>query len=109
MAFTGPSTLSRTTTAAPTSGPGLVLGLDRGGSCRGIVYRVPRREIEEVVHYLWRRELITRVYTPRRLAAHSDAGCLPAHTFVVDRAHPQYAGGLSLDETATLVRQGVGE
>ncbi len=89
--------------------PGLVLGLDRGGSCRGIVYRVPRRAIEATVHYLWRRELITRVYAPRRLAAHSDAGRLSAHTFVLDRAHPQYAGRLSLDETAALIRQGVGE
>lgn len=88
--------------------PGLVLGLDRGGSCRGIAYRVPRRAVAETVDYLWQREMITRVYAPRRLDVHTTAGRLASHTFVADRAHPQYAGALGLDETAALVRQGIG-
>ncbi len=88
--------------------PGLVLGLDRGGSCRGFVYRVPRGAVADTIHYLWRREMITRVYVPRRLVARCEGRRLAAQSFVVNRRHPQYAAGLRMAETAALIRQGVG-
>src|SRR3546814_10936418 len=40
--------------------PGLVLGLDRGGSCRGIAFRVAQAAAREVLGYLWDREMVTR-------------------------------------------------
>ncbi len=89
--------------------PGLVLGLDRGGSCRGLVYRVPAAEGESAMAYLYEREMVTGVYMPTWLSVATDQGALRAAGFVVDRAHGQYTGRLSLAETATLIVQGKGE
>ncbi len=89
--------------------PGLVLGLDRGGSCRGLVYRVPAAEGEAAMAYLYEREMVTGVYMPTWLTVATEAGALSAAGFVVDRAHGQYTGRLSLDETASLIVQGRGE
>lgn len=89
--------------------PGLVLGLDRGGSCHGLALRIPRSELPAVLDYLWRREMLTRVYHPRLIAARLDRGrAVPALAFVVNRAHRQYAGGLTPVQTAALVLQGHG-
>lgn len=93
--------------------PGLVLGLDRGGSCRGVAYRIAPDDAEEVLAYLHEREMITGVYRPSRLKMTvvdgEDKGRrITAQTYVVDRAHPQYAGALSEAELAALVLQGVG-
>lgn len=90
--------------------PGAVLGLDRGGSCRGIVYRVAADRVEETLAYLWEREMVNRVYRPRRLAVRTaGGGSAPALVFTVDRAHPQYCGRLGPEGLETLVRQGVGQ
>lgn len=88
--------------------PGLVLGLDRGGSCRGLVYRVPSAEGELVMDYLYEREMITGVYEPTWLTVATEQGSVEAAGFVVDRAHRQYTGRLSLEETARLICQGRG-
>ena len=91
--------------------PGLVLGLDRGGSCRGIAYRVAAEDRDDVLAYLWEREMFTRTYQPKHLAVEVE-GCaaLTVHalTFVVDRAHEQYAGKLPPDEVARLIAAGEG-
>ena len=45
--------------------PGLVLSLDRGGSCKGLAFRLnPQNAIAEL-DLLWRREMITLAYQPR--------------------------------------------
>ena len=51
--------------AARRSGPGLVLGLDRGGDCRGIAFRVAAKERDAVIAYLREREQVTAVYLER--------------------------------------------
>ncbi|MEM7224856.1 MAG: gamma-glutamylcyclotransferase [Pseudomonadota bacterium] len=89
--------------------PGLVLGLDRGGSCGGLVYRVPAAEGAEVMDYLWEREMVTGVYIPSWLKVATEHGPVNAATFVVDRTHEQYCGRLSLEETARMVEQGRGD
>ena len=89
--------------------PGLVLGLDRGGSCRGLVFRVPAAEGQAVMDYLYDREMITGVYDPRWLKVATKDGPVEAASFVVDRAHGQYTGELSPEETAKLIQQGEGE
>ncbi|MEN8195420.1 MAG: gamma-glutamylcyclotransferase [Pseudomonadota bacterium] len=88
--------------------PGLVLGLDRGGSCRGTAYRIARSQALEVLDYLWDREMVNGVYTPRILHPRTPAGRPPCHAYTVDRAHYQYAGGLPDHEMVRLIRQGVG-
>jgi cation transport protein ChaC len=89
--------------------PGLVLGLDRGGSCRGMAFRVPWQEGEAVLDYLYERELVTGVYVPRWLQVETDGGRVVAAGFVVDRDHEQYAGKLSPEEIADLIIQGAGQ
>jgi cation transport protein ChaC len=89
--------------------PGLVLGLDRGGRCHGMAFRVVADEIEATVRYLRERELVTSVYRERRLPIRLDDGtAVEALAYVVDRRHPQYAGRLPEDELLRLVRQGQG-
>lgn len=89
--------------------PGLVLGLDRGGRCRGVAFRVAAADAPATLAYLREREQVTAVYLERRVRARLDDGrIVPAVTYVVDRGHPQYAGPLPADELLRLVRQGIG-
>ncbi len=89
--------------------PGLVLGLDRGGSCIGCVFEIEENHRRPVAEYLWEREMVTSVYVPRLVRVRIDDGSTaPALTFVLDRAHPQYAGPLSAEEAARHVREAAG-
>jgi cation transport protein ChaC len=91
--------------------PGLVLGLDRGGSCRGVAFRVAAENASSTLAYLQERELVTKVYkeTVRPVDLLDGAGGgVSAHCYLVDRSHPQYARRLSLEEQLRLVRQGHG-
>jgi glutathione-specific gamma-glutamylcyclotransferase len=89
--------------------PGLVLGLDRGGSCIGLAFRVPDDLGSEVMEYLRARELVTNVYLERRLPLVLDNGeRVTGVGYVVDRAHAQYAGQIGVEEAAGAVRGAVG-
>ena len=89
--------------------PGLVLGLDRGGSCLGLAFRVPGDLEAEVLAYLRERELVTNVYLERRLPVRLDDGrAVTAVTYIVDREHQQYAGALDAAEAARRVNGAVG-
>lgn len=88
--------------------PGLVLGLDRGGSCRGVAFRVAAADGEAVLAYLDERELVSPAYRRRLLPVRLEDREVRAHAYVVDRAHSRYAGKLSLEESAAYVLQGVG-
>lgn len=71
--------------------PGLVLGLDRGGSCTGYAYRVRNEDKTGVVAYLEDREMVSNVYKPVFVnACLGDARRVRALTFRVRRDHPQY-------------------
>ncbi len=89
--------------------PGLVLGLDRGGSCRGIAYRVAAARGEEVIDYLWGREMLNGIYEPRLLSVHMEGGKAGCYAFVADRRHAQYAGGLPMSEVERIIRESAGE
>ncbi len=89
--------------------PGLVLGLDAGGACRGIGYRVAAREYKKVMAYLWEREMPHYAYSLRRPRIHVGGRRVPAFTFVVRRDHAQYAGKLSPQRTTALILQGHGK
>ena len=83
--------------------PGLVLGLDRGGACRGIAYRVAAARVEQVWGYLWEREMPSRSYHCRLLSIVVAGRPVKARSFVVDRAHPSYAGKLDVARTAEII------
>jgi len=92
--------------------PGLVLGLDHGGTCRGIAYRVAGAERAETVAYLRAREQGTSVYREciRAIWLKSEpARRVPALCYVADRGHAQYAGRLTLEQQLHHVRQGHGQ
>jgi cation transport protein ChaC len=91
--------------------PGLVLGLDRGGMCRGIAYRVAATKRDKTIAYLRGREQVTSVYleTVRRIELEDEARRqVRALTYIVDRGHVQYAGRLSVEQSVHYVRQGHG-
>jgi glutathione-specific gamma-glutamylcyclotransferase len=92
--------------------PGLVLGLDHGGTCRGIAYRVAAAERSRTIAYLRAREQGTSVYLERVRAVwlkSEPARRVPALCYVVDRGHVQYAGRLTLEQQLHHVRQGHGQ
>ena len=91
--------------------PGLVLGLDRGGMCRGIAFRVAAAARDDTVAYLRGREQVTSVYleTVRRVELEEKARRqVRALCFIVDRSHVQYAGRLTIEQSVHHVRQGHG-
>ncbi|MEH6629918.1 MAG: gamma-glutamylcyclotransferase [Halopseudomonas aestusnigri] len=89
--------------------PGLVLGLDVGGACVGMAYRVPAAERELVLDYLFKREMISGVYHPGLHDITLESGeVVNCVTFVADRDHVQYAGLLDQEELIPLLLQGVG-
>jgi glutathione-specific gamma-glutamylcyclotransferase len=92
--------------------PGLVLGLDRGGACRGVAFRVAAKDSAAVIGYLRAREQVTSVYreVKRSVWLENEARQrVGAVTYVVDRGHVQYAGRLSLQEQLRHVLQGHGQ
>lgn len=84
--------------------PGLVLGLDRGGSCHGVAFRVCGSTHDEVMGYLRARELVTNVYLERIVNLTSIGGQkINAITYVADPRHPQYVSGLDTYNAAKIV------
>jgi cation transport protein ChaC len=96
--------------------PGLVLGLDRGGACRGVLFRVPGSAAGAVLRYLDDRELPDgaetvyhrRVLRVRRLDA-PGAGAVPAVTYVANRSCRLYVRGLDTAAAAAAIGRGVGQ
>jgi cation transport protein ChaC len=92
--------------------PGLVLGLDRGGACRGIAFRVAENNRAATVEYLRAREQVTSVYREVKRSVWLDnepRQRISALAYVVDRGHVQYAGRLSLADQLRHVQQGHGQ
>ena len=90
--------------------PGLVMGLCRGGSCWGMAFRVPARDVRRTLHRLWSREMPRRVYEPRFVPAKLPSGrTVQALAFIADPEHPSYVRELDLHGRARLVAQGIGQ
>jgi cation transport protein ChaC len=81
--------------------PGLMLGIDRGGSCAGIAHCIAAAEVESELTILWYREMLSGAYEPRWLNAEiDDVGRKRVLAFVLNRAHPRYEGTLSEEAMA---------
>ena len=87
--------------------PGLVLALEPGGACHGVVYRLPSPLALDELHLLWRREMVVGAYRPRWVQARAGDRRVVALTFVVRRDHVQYAP-LSHDEQTRIIAQACG-
>jgi cation transport protein ChaC len=74
--------------------PGLMLGLERGGACRGVAFRLAPEAVECELDIVWRREMVTSAYRPAWVRARSAAEPLWAIAFTINRRHPRYAGRL---------------
>ena len=83
--------------------PSLTLGLDRGGRCRGVVFRIEAAKVRDELLLLWRREMLTGAYVPRWIEVTTEAGPLRAITFVVNRDHRGYAGRLAEAEVVSCL------
>lgn len=90
--------------------PGLVFGLDRGGACRGMAYKVSSGKSETTIDYLRAREQVTMVYVEAwRKITLQTGETVKALTYLVDRRHPQYAGALPLQDQLSIVLKAVGK
>ncbi|MFD1697567.1 gamma-glutamylcyclotransferase [Roseibium aestuarii] len=84
--------------------PGLVFGLDRGGACRGMAFRVDPGHRDDTIAYLREREQVTMVYREHwRPVTLADGTRVTALTYMVDRSHPQYAGALPVERQLDIV------
>lgn len=87
--------------------PGLMMALDRGGQCRGVILELPPEDVAGQLDRLFRREFTVKPINsmPRWLTVRTERGGEPALGFVMNRASPNYAGRLSPEDVArTLAR-----
>ncbi|WP_017315486.1 gamma-glutamylcyclotransferase [Mastigocladopsis repens] len=88
--------------------PGLVLALERGGSCRGVVYRIAGADVASELLLVWRREMVVGSYVPRWVKVFDGTQQLEAIAFVINRHHPHYARNLSIETTAEIIATACG-
>jgi cation transport protein ChaC len=89
--------------------PGLVLGLDAGGSCRGVAFRIASRYASEELRLLWRREMVLGAYRPRWAKIDCGEDAVQAIAFFVNRSHPSYAGKLPIETVIRTMTSARGE
>jgi cation transport protein ChaC len=83
--------------------PGLVLGLERGGSCRGMAYHIAPAAVREELAIVWRREMAGGAYLPRWLEVHTTLGEVRAIAFVINHEHERYAPDLPEELVAEVI------
>ena len=88
--------------------PGLVLGLDHGGSCRGVAFKIPAKIAAHELEIIWRREMLSGSYIPRWLNGKIKGISVKALGFVVNKQEDRYVGDLTDIETATLISKANG-
>jgi glutathione-specific gamma-glutamylcyclotransferase len=94
--------------------PGLMMGLDRGGQCKGLAFRLPERDLQSQLQRLLRRELPMKpvgrpsTYIPRWLRMKTQNEHLKALAFVINPLGASYAGRLTLEETAEILSSACG-
>ncbi len=82
---------------------GLVFGLDKGGSCQGMAYRIATENIQSELQIIWEREMFAETYIPTWVSVKSDWETVSAITFVINQEHEHYLPDLELEEIAERV------
>lgn len=88
--------------------PGLVFGLDAGGSCRGMAFRIRTTDVRHTMEALWRREMPTGAYIPKWLPCRTRQGRIQTLTFVMNRDTDAYVRGLSRAQVVDIIRRARG-
>ncbi len=89
--------------------PGLGLGLEPGGTCTGVAFRLDDASLQEDLATLWAREMHNGIYMPEWLAVTTDSSPFTALCFVADPSHAQYAGTLPDDDVAAVIASAEGK
>lgn len=88
--------------------PGLMAGLDEGGVCQGLAFKIDGALVEDESHFLWRREMVMHSYAPDFLTLETEQGQVEALCFLVNRQNPLLLGSLSLEDTAKHIARAEG-
>lgn len=88
--------------------PGVVFGLNRGGSCKGVAYRIEAHRVRDTFAALWAREMVTSAYIPRWVRCDSTNVSVRALAFLSNRSCQDYTGALPEDRLLMAIRQAVG-
>lgn len=90
--------------------PGLMMSLDRGGQCRGVVLKLPQEDLKGQLDKLLRREITVKPPNniPRWISVETDRGPLRAIAFVMNRQSRFYTGKLPLEEVADVLASACG-
>jgi cation transport protein ChaC len=90
--------------------PGLMLALDRGGSAKGVMYRLPSEAIEENIIKLFEREMAWKpsAFPPRWVNVETEDGIRKALTFCIDRNSGRYVSGLTPHQVAEVLAKASG-
>ncbi len=89
--------------------PGLILGLERGGSCNGVAFRIHPDHVEEELRVVWTREMPTGAYRPTWVHLKTERGVIHGIAFVIDPSQPRYASKLSVDHAARSIATAAGK
>tara|TARA_Y100000588_G_scaffold393807_1_gene511241 strand:- start:2798 stop:3367 length:570 start_codon:yes stop_codon:yes gene_type:complete len=88
--------------------PGLMLALDKGGSCKGLGYRISSKKAAKELEIIWSREMAMNSYIPRWLSARIGERKLKVLGFVVNRKLDRYVGKLEDQKTAEFIYRAEG-
>ena len=88
--------------------PGVMLALDRGGACRGLLFRIEAAKVRAELGLLWRREMVSGSYEARWVCARVGQQRVRALTFVIDRSHDRYIAQREPEYAARLILSGRG-
>ena len=88
--------------------PGLVLTLECGGSCRGLVYRIPADLVQEQMNLIWKREMNFGSYVPKWLNCSVGDQSIRCLAFTVNRQCSGYAGQIPMEAVVEAIASAAG-
>jgi cation transport protein ChaC len=89
--------------------PGLMLGLDKGGSCKGSAFKLKKSGTIKNIDILFRREMVTGAYIPKLLKTRLDGGKnVLSLAFTVDKQHKNYFGKKDIQTKANMIAKASG-
>jgi len=88
---------------------GLVFGLDKGGSCQGMVFRIAPENLDSELQKVWEREMFAETYIPTWVCVKTENGDVSAITFVINTKHKHYVPDLDLEKVAERVVRAEGK